>query len=153
MTKRYMAWAAVFALAALPLPAQSAGDFDALLDSPAVTWGQTARIVLAAAGRIGGELSEEEAFAALQGMAKLPRRAESGGETSLGGVSLAVMRTFGLRSGLYRLFPTGHYACRELVYLGILQGRSDPDMKVSGERLLHILGRVLDYTGTDREGG
>jgi hypothetical protein len=40
------------------------------------------------------------------------------------------------------------------VYLGIIQGRSDPAMKVPGERLFRILGRVLDYTGTDgTEGG
>jgi hypothetical protein len=121
-----------------------------VLDSPAVTWGQAARLILAARPT-GLEFSEVEAFTALQTIAKLPRRAESNGETSLGDVSLIIMKAFGLSGGLYRFFPNSHYACRELVYLGIIQGRSDPDMKVSGERLLRILGRTLDFTGVDRE--
>jgi hypothetical protein len=61
------------------------------------------------------------------------------------------MKSFGLSGGLYRFFPNGRYACRELVYLDIIQGRSDPHMKVSGERFFRILGRILDYTGLDRE--
>jgi hypothetical protein len=131
------------------LSAQSAGELDAVLDSPALTWGQTARLVLGAAGREG--LSEAEAFAALQTMAKLPRRAAIDGEINLGSLSLVVMKAFDLSGGLYRFFPTGHYAYRELVYLGIIQGRSDPGMKVPGERLFRILGRALDHTGIDRE--
>jgi hypothetical protein len=63
------------------------------------------------------------------------------------------MKSFELRGGLYRFFPTAHYAHRELVYLGIIQGRSDPHAKVPGERLFRILGRVLDHTGLDREEG
>jgi hypothetical protein len=122
---------------------------DALLDSPAVTWGQAARLVLAAAGREG--LSEAEAFAALQD--KLPRRAAAAAEINLGGLSLIVMRAFDLSGGLYRVFPTGRYAYRELTYLGLIQGRADPAMKVPGERLFRILGRVLDHTGADREEG
>jgi hypothetical protein len=142
---------ALSAFAGLPLPAQNAGELDALLDSPALTWGQAARLVLGAAG--GEDLPETEAFTRLQGMAKLPRGAAPGGEINMGGLSLAVMRAFGLSGGLYRLFPTGRYAYRELVYLGIIQGRSDPAMKVPGERFFRILGRVLDYTGIDREEG
>jgi hypothetical protein len=145
---------AVLALAvfpALPAAAQNAGEREALLDSPAVTWAQAAWLVLGAAGREG--LSETEAFAALQSAAKLPRGAAPAGEITLGGISLVVMRAFDLSGGLYRLFPTGRYACRELVYLGIIQGRSDPAMKVPGERLFRILGRALDYTGLDREEG
>jgi hypothetical protein len=143
--------AALAVFSALPLAAQSGGELGALLDSPALTWGQAARLVLGAAGQ--EDLPEPEAFAALQSMAKLPRRAAPGREITLGDLSLITMRAFGLSGGLYRIFPTGHYACRELVYLGIIQGRSDPAMKVPGERAFHILGRVLDHTGLDREQG
>jgi hypothetical protein len=151
VTKIRVILAALAVFLVSPLFAQSAGELEALLDSPALTWGQAARLVLTAAGR--EDLSEAEAFAALQSMAKLPRRAAAGREITLGGLSLITMRAFGLSGGLYRIFPTGRYACRELVYLGIIQGRSDPAMKVPGEWAFRILGRVLDYTGLDREEG
>jgi hypothetical protein len=129
-------------------PEGGAAALDAVLDSAALTWGEAAGFILAAAGK--GEYSGEDAFGALAAMTALPRKAESGGPVSLGGVSLIIMKAFDISGGLYRFFPNGHYAYRELVYLGIIQGRSDPDMKVSGERLLQILGRALDYTGFDR---
>jgi hypothetical protein len=139
---------------ALPLSAQSpAGDaaaLDTILDSPALNWGEAARLILAAADK--GEYSGEDAFVVLQTMTALPRGAESGGPVSLGGVSLIIMKAFDISGGLYRYFPNSRYAYRELVYLGLIQGRSDPDMKVPGERLLRILGRALDYTGLEREG-
>ncbi|MDR0451223.1 MAG: hypothetical protein LBH26_08155 [Treponema sp.] len=134
-----------------PGTAQNAGELDAVLDSPALSWGQAARLVLIAAGR--EDLPEAEAFAALQNMAKLPGNAAVDRAVKLGGLSLIIMKSFNLNGGLYRLFPSAHYACRELVYLGIIQGRSDPGMKVPGERFLRILGRALDYTGLDREEG
>jgi hypothetical protein len=138
-------------LLSFPLSAQSAGEFDAVLDSPAITWGQAARLVLAAGDR--GEFSEAEAFAVLQTMVKLPPNATGGNAISLGNLSFIIMKSFNLSGGLYRFFPTAHYAHRELVYLDIIQGRSDPDMKVPGERFFRILGRALDYTGIDREEG
>jgi hypothetical protein len=137
-------------LAAQVHPAGGAAALDAVLDSPAVTWGEAARFVWAAAGR--GDLSGEDAFAALQGIAKLPRGARSDAAASLGGLSIILMKAFGIQSGLFRFIPSGRYACRELAYLGVIQGRADPGLRVSGERFLHILGRALDY-GTARGEG
>jgi hypothetical protein len=53
---------------------------------------------------------------------------------------------------MYSLFPSRRYACRELVYLRLIQGRTDPDGYVDGESFLHILGRVLRHTGADADG-
>jgi hypothetical protein len=54
-------------------------------------------------------------------------------------------RAFGLRGGLlYRAFPGPRYAYRELIYQKILEGRTDPAQTVSGERLLHLLGRMIE---------
>jgi hypothetical protein len=85
---RAKTWAflALLLFMALPLPAQDAGELEALLDSPALTWGEAARLVLAAAGREG--LSETDAFAVIQGMAKLPRNAKTGEKINLGGFPL-----------------------------------------------------------------
>ncbi|MDR2701323.1 MAG: hypothetical protein LBB72_02700 [Spirochaetaceae bacterium] len=44
---------------------------------------------------------------------------------------------------MYRLFGSAHYSYRELVYRDIIQGRSDPHMKVSGEKMLFIVNRLL----------
>jgi hypothetical protein len=129
-----------------------AADLDRLLEKEAVSWGEAARFVLAAADWRAG-LSEERAFTAAVELAGLPKNTAAAGPANLGGVSLLIMRAFDMKGGLYRVFPTPHYAYRELKYLGLIQGRSDPHMKVSGERFLQILGRVLDYTGADREAG
>jgi hypothetical protein len=60
------------------------------------------------------------------------------------------MRAFSIRgSSLYTLFPGPRYAYRQLDYLGLLPGLRDPALNVSGERLLQILGRVLDYRGDE----
>ncbi|GHV94698.1 hypothetical protein AGMMS50293_10180 [Spirochaetia bacterium] len=146
--KRTLLFLIMAALFTFPLAAQTAADMDRLLESPAVSWGEAATFILAAADK-GQGLSEEAAFRLAGELAKLPRNAAAEKPVTLGGASLIIMKAFNLQSGLYRLFPNGHYACRELVYLGVIQGKSDPDMRVSGERLLRILGRVLDYTGAD----
>jgi hypothetical protein len=44
---------------------------------------------------------------------------------------------------MYTLFGGAHYSYRELVYKDIIQGRSDPAMKVSGEKMLFIVNRLL----------
>jgi outer membrane protein OmpA-like peptidoglycan-associated protein len=48
---------------------------------------------------------------------------------------------------LYSFFPGPRYAYRELSYRKIITGRAYSTMLVSGERLLRILGRALDYAG------
>jgi hypothetical protein len=60
------------------------------------------------------------------------------------------MKAFALKGGiLYSLFPLPRYACRELVYLRIIQGGLDPDERLDGRAFLQILGRVLSYTEDD----
>jgi hypothetical protein len=50
---------------------------------------------------------------------------------------------------MYSLFPCPRYAYREMIYRKLIQGRADEGFAVSGDRLLHIIGRVLKYTGRD----
>jgi hypothetical protein len=58
------------------------------------------------------------------------------------------MKAFDLHGGaMYRISSSPRYAYRELLYLRIIQGASDPSQKVSGERLMRILGRALDHAG------
>jgi hypothetical protein len=82
----------------------------------------------------------------------LPRRARTEDPILLRELSLLVMEAFRLRGGImYSLFHNSRYAHRELVYRRIVQGRTDPVQRVSGERLFHILSRVLSITGDDED--
>jgi hypothetical protein len=135
------------ALVSGPLNAQTAGELDLILDTPAVSNAQAARFVLAAAELLPGDVSGEEAFMYAKENKWLPEKAEAGGNISLGRLSYLIMRAFRLRGGfLYALFPGPRYGYRALIRRDLIQGFADPALGVPGERLLHILGRVLDYT-------
>ena len=125
------------------LPAQTAAEIEVLLDTPALSYEQAARFVLRAAD-VTADISPAEAFHYAQEKNWLPKKAESNGQASLGGVSLLIMRSFDIKGGLfYSLFKNQHYAYRELVYKDVIQGRFDPGMAVSGDQLLFMVNRVL----------
>jgi hypothetical protein len=127
------------------LPAQTAERLDALLDSAGLSYAEAAMIVLPAAALTGEDVSPETAFAEARARGLLPKAAEPGGAVRLRDLAFLIMGAFDMRGGLfYTLFPGPRYAYRELVHRGIIQGRNDPALTVSGERLLRILGRVLD---------
>jgi hypothetical protein len=135
------------------LPAQTAERLDALLDSAGVSYAEAAMIVLPAAGLSGEDVSPETAFAEARARGLLPKTAEPGGAVRLGGLAFLIMGAFDMKGGLfYTLFPGPRYAYRELVHRRFIQGRNDPALTVSGERLLRILGRVLDRHDPDRSG-
>jgi hypothetical protein len=133
-----------------PLSAQTAAELDAMLETEAVSAGRAARFVLGAAELAGAGLSgsaaEDAAYQAAFSSGWISSAAAN--EITMKEAALLVMKAFGTKGGLwYTLFGTQRYAYREMVYRGLIQGRSDPDMKVSGIRLLQIIGRVLNYTG------
>jgi hypothetical protein len=122
--------------------AQTAAEIDLALETQAVSAAQASRFVLAAAGYSG----DAYALAAERGW--LPKGAAPDSPVRLGELSFLIMRAFGMKgSFLYALFPGPRYAFRELDYLGLIPGRRDPAAKVSGERLLTILGKVLSHIG------
>jgi hypothetical protein len=127
------------------LSAQTADELDAMLNAREITYTQAARFILTAANVPAGG-----AFEAAQENRWLPAGAEAESSISLGEVSLLIMRSFRLKGGiLYSLFPNPRYACRELVHLRIIQGRTDPGSRVDGRTFLQILGRVLTQVGED----
>jgi hypothetical protein len=133
------------------LPAQTAERLDALLDSAGVCYAEAAMIVLPSAGLAGEDVSPETAFEEARSRGLLPKAAEPGGAVRLGDLAFLIMGAFDMKGGLfYSLFPGPRYAYRELVHRRLIQGRNDPALTVSGERLLRILGRVLDYHHPDR---
>jgi hypothetical protein len=141
----------VFLLTLLPggfLHGQTAAEMDGLLDTGEITWAQACSFVLPAAGVLGEGSSAPEAFEAARQNGWLPKGAAADRAVTLGGLSFLMSGAFSIKgSVLYALFPGPRYAFRQLAYLGLLPGSQDPALKVSGERLLRILGRLLEYRG------
>lgn len=138
----------LFLAAAAGLYAQSAKEMDLLLADPGVTYGRAARYILPAAGILPAAASESDAFKAALERGWLPDGADPAAPIRLDESAYLILRAFSLEGGLmYRLFPGPHYAYRELVYRQFIQGRRDPAQGLPGERLVRILGRVLDAKG------
>ena len=128
------------------LYAQVAAEIEKLLETEAVSYEQAAWLVLEAADLSGSfeGSAPDGAFNYAAGQGWLPQKAAPGDKASLEGVSLLVMRSFGIKGGLfYSLIKNPHYAYREMVYQDLIQGRSDPQMPVSGDLLLFLVNRVL----------
>ncbi|MDR0720900.1 MAG: hypothetical protein LBF78_14800 [Treponema sp.] len=133
---------------ALGLYAQTARSMDELLDSKEISWETAASFVLPAAGVLSESAGKAAAFAEARERGFLPKNAEASAPARLDGVSLLIMKSFGIKGGLmYRMLKNSRYAYRELWYTRCLPARSDPSFKLSGEDLLDILGKVLRTWG------
>jgi hypothetical protein len=121
--------------------AQTAAEIESLLSTKALSCGQAASFVLQAADvTVSGE-----AFDYALEQKWLPANTAPSDTAALDGVSLLIMGAFGIKGGImYSGFKSPHYAYRELVYQGIIRGRADPGMAVSGDLLLFMTGKVLD---------
>ena len=127
--------------------AQDAAEIDELLSTEAVTYEEAAWLVLRAA-EIPGINDPVRAFDHAMERKWLPANAAPGDRARLDGVSLLVMRSFGFEGGLFfTLTKSSRYAYRELLQRGIIRGRADPGMDVSGNLLLFMAGGALSLTG------
>lgn len=126
---------------------QTAADIENLLDTREITFFQAAYVILAAALETPPE-SPAAAFNMARRKGWFSARTKTSGAVTMRTLSLLVMKAFNLKGGLlYRLFPGGRYAYREMVSRGFIEGRAYPSRKVSGEQLLWILGNVLAAEG------
>jgi hypothetical protein len=67
---------------------------------------------------------------------------------TMGTLSFLMMKAFNIKGGMmYAIFPGPRYAFRTMVSRSFIQSPADPDLKVSGERFLQILGNVLNAEG------
>ena len=126
-----------FAVMVLTLPvqlsAQTAARLEALLESPAISWEEAAAFI------------REAAQAPQQ---RMPQNATPGEIARLNDVALLLMRAFDIKGGIfYNIFQGPHHAYRELVYLNVIRGNTDPHMPVSGQQLLLMINRILTLRG------
>jgi len=125
------------------LHAQTADFIQTLLQTQAVSYEQATHFVLEAADLSDAYNGQEAMRFALE-KKWLPKKAKAQDAISMEGLSLLIMRAFGLKGGpMYTIFHNAHYSYREMVFQDIIQGQSDPQMKVSGEKMLFIVNRVL----------
>jgi outer membrane protein OmpA-like peptidoglycan-associated protein len=121
----------------------TANEIETLLETSAITNAQAARFLLEASETMVTN-DPQAAFFYAQEHKWLPKNASPDNAARLDAVSLLLMRSFGMKGGLmYSITKSPHFAYRELAYNNIIQGKSDPAMNVSGERLLLITGRIL----------
>jgi outer membrane protein OmpA-like peptidoglycan-associated protein len=114
---------------------------DVLLETPAISFAQASRFVLAAAEYpVGENPAAGTAYALALEKGWLPGRAAPDAPVKLGELCFLIMNALNIKgSFLYALFPGPRYAFRELDYRRAIPGRRDPALRVSGEELLRIL--------------
>ncbi|MCL2411453.1 MAG: hypothetical protein FWC97_07395 [Treponema sp.] len=121
----------------------AAYEIDSLLQTSAITYAQAARFILEASDR-AVFTDPEEAFRYAQERNWFGRNVTAEQTARLDVVSKLIMSAFEIRGGLlFSITGRPRYAYRELVYLNIIQGRTEPGLNVSGELLLFITGRIL----------
>ena len=128
--------------------AQNAAELDALLETPALSVAGAARFVLGSVDLLPKGLSGPAAQKAAYDMA-LSKGWITGGPNdaiTLENAAFLIMSAFDVKGGLmYSLVPGPRYAYREMLYRKLIQGRADPGMSVSGERLLRIIDKTASY--------
>jgi hypothetical protein len=133
------------------LPAQEiAEEIERLLSKNVVTYAAAARFLLEASDTLVTP-DVHEAFLYASQRKWLPKNAAENEAARFDGVSLLIMRSFNLKGGImYTIFKTPHYSYRELVSKSIIQGRADPAMYISGEKLLFITSKALIQKETEK---
>ena len=125
------------------LSAQTAVKLETLLNETELSWSAATAFVLEASDT-GAYSDPLEAFSFAQEHKWLPKNVSPGDPARLNGIALLLMRSFDQKGGIfYSIAKSPHHAYRELAYKGVIRGNVDPDMSVSGQELLLMIGRLL----------
>ena len=139
--KRMIIFCTAFLLAAAAF-AQTGDEVEFILSLDAITYGQAAWFLLRAADIPVQDAAQ--AFASAKEQKWIGENVAADDTARLDRVALLLMRSFNIDGGaLFRITKAPHYAYRELVYKNVIQGSTDPSMRVSGGEFLFILGRAL----------
>jgi hypothetical protein len=130
---------------ALPVFSQSNDVIDDVLGQERARADDISYLVLVAAELIEEDASPEDAFAFAQ------ERGHMVGEgpdavVTLGKLSYLLMTSFDASGGImYAIVPGPRYAARELVFQGLVPGRTDTVRELSGREALQIIERFLNW--------
>lgn len=144
--KRLFLLIIVFICLPLFLHSQSNMIIDELLDKGNADWGQTTYMVLTAAELLDENIDTTGAIEALKKQKWEVDVKEPAEPITLGEYSFLLMKAFNIPGGLmYKIVPGPRYAARELGYLNFIDNDKSPNRTLSGEEVLRILGRVLEW--------
>lgn len=144
--KRLFLLIIVFICLPLFLHSQSNTVIDELLDKEKADWGQTTYLVLTAAELLDENADMTEVMATLEVQQWRIDTKDPDEFISLGEYSYLLMKAFDLTGGLmYKLLPGPRYAARELDYLDFIYDNKSPYRTLSGEEVLRILGKLLEW--------
>ncbi|MCK5197456.1 MAG: hypothetical protein KAR21_03855 [Spirochaetales bacterium] len=135
-------------IACLPLflHSQSNTIIDELLDEEKADWGQTTYMVLTAAELLDENIDTTGAIETLRKQKWEVDVKEPAEPITLGEYSFLLMKAFNIPGGLmYKIVPGPRYAARELGYLNFIDNDKSPNRTLSGEEVLRILGRLLEW--------
>lgn len=126
---------------------QSAKIIDDILETDESTFGQASYLILNALG--GGEAADfKTALTELQARNIIDASVDSEDTLSFKQYAFLLMKAFEIKGGMmYRIYPCQRYAYRDLRYLSVFQGKTEPDRKVSGLELLQVMGRIDTLKG------
>ena len=135
--------------ASFPLFSQSNRIVDALLAEEHATLGNTAYLVLFAAGKIAEDASPSDSVETLSSFDWGFEKAREDDVVDFGSLALMIMECFEMRGGImYSIFSNRRYAAREFVFLDFSRSFVSRYHIVSGDDVVNILGRSLEYLET-----
>lgn len=146
--KRYICSIVTILTVAISIYAQSAEKIDGILESEKITAGHASYLILTALDAIPDDADFELAFSKMQENRWPPKVKTADDILSFKKYAFLLMKAFDIKGGmLYRIYPCPRYAYRDLRYLSIIQGKTDPDMPVSGTAALQMIGRIETVKG------
>ncbi len=149
MKKRYRIYllaAVLFGFALTVLPAQSNELVDELLDQEKTTYGLASYMIISAIGELPEDATVQDTLESLQGQQWGLSVGDASEPIQLGEYSYLIMRALEIEGGImYKLFPGGRYAARELKYLDLIPTEAVPRSSLSGSEALLILRRAIDW--------
>ena len=128
------------------LSAQSNTVIDELLEKEKANWGNTAYLVLTAAELIDENTDISKVLNSMNLQQWEMEIKQTNELITLGEYSYLLMKAFDVPGGLmYKLIPGPRYAARELSYLNFIDNDKSPYRMLSGEEVLRIMGRLLEW--------
>jgi hypothetical protein len=138
-----------YILIALSIPvlyAQRNEQIDLLMEQENATFGSAVYMVLVAAEYCTETVSLADALKTLEGKDWDfgPKMVDDA--ITLGEYSYLLMKAFNIPGGImFNIIPGPRYAVRELVYLKLILEDPEPGRLLSGEEVMTMLTRVLDW--------
>ena len=132
---------------------QAAEKVDTILETEKATFGQAAYLIQTALNEGADTLDFETAFGRFKSENQNVIRdsVTAGDVIPVKTYAFLLMKAFNIKGGLmYRIYPCPRYAYRELRYLAVIQGNSDPDAPMTGSTMLQILGRIDTVQGGEQ---